>query len=238
MGLRADEDLPRPVTLDIAAGSNAVLSVRDGRVAGLDDVASTAQGSSEVGRLDAAVFVAVLLDDVVGAFFRALEALERRIDEIDDRTLRIGKDTTLLPALVGVRRDIAVLRRTLAPHRTVVSALARPDLGLRSAGAIDPWPALVDRVERAIDAVENARQLLIGSFDLLMTRAAQRTNDIVRILTVASVTLLPAGVIAGAFGMNFRSPIFDAEGLFLPVLIAIAGLCLAILATARWRGWL
>jgi Mg2+ and Co2+ transporter CorA len=71
-----------------------------------------------------------------------------------------------------------------------------------------------------------------------MTRTAQRTNDIVRVLTVVSVTLLPAGVLAGVFGMNFRSPIFEASDLLLPAIGFIVAVSAAILVVARWRGWL
>jgi Mg2+ and Co2+ transporter CorA len=236
-GLEPGGEPVRPITLDIAAVDDAVVSVRDGPVAGLDDVSVIVQGSSELGRLDAASFVAVLLDGVIGAYFEAVEVIERQIDAIDDRALQKEADDSLLSALLGIRRQIAILRRALAPHRTVVAALARPDLGLRTESTPDPWPALLERVERAIDAVENGRELLIGSFDLLMTRTAQRTNDIVRVLTVASVVLLPAVVIAGLLGMNFESPIFEADGLFLPVVLAVGGLCLTILLVARRLRW-
>jgi magnesium transporter len=71
-----------------------------------------------------------------------------------------------------------------------------------------------------------------------MTRTAQRTNDIVRILTVVSVTLLPASVLAGIFGMNFTSPIFDVQGMFVVAVAFVVLVCIAILALARWRHWL
>ena len=51
--------------------------------------------------------------------------------------------------------------------------------------------------------------MLIGTFDVHMTRTAQRTNDIVRVLTWTSVILLPAVVLAGIMGMNFKVPLFD-----------------------------
>ncbi len=144
----------------------------------------------------------------------------------------------VLERLLPIRRRISVLRRSLAPHRTVIATLARPDLGLRSTDDDDPWPALVERLERAIEAVEHARELLVGSFDIVMAQTGQRTNDIVRVLTVVSVTLLPAGVIAGIFGMNFHAQLFEIDGLFWPVVAAIAALCGSILVVAKVRGWL
>jgi Mg2+ and Co2+ transporter CorA len=43
---------------------------------------------------------------------------------------------------------------------------------------------------------------------------------------------------AGIFGMNFRSPIFDADGMLLPAIGFIAAVSVLILLIARWRKWL
>jgi Mg2+ and Co2+ transporter CorA len=223
--------------VDLLAHGNTVVTIRDEEVAGLGDFVELVEGRSELGALDAATFVAILIDGLLGAYFAATEAIERDIDELDDRALRSTPDQSFARELTSLRRRIARLRRALVPHRGVVAALARPELGITPGGP-DPWPGLLDRLERAIDAVENARQLLLGSFDLVMTRTAQRTNDIVRVLTVVSVTLLPASVIAGIFGMNFSSPIFEGNGLFLVAITGIAAVSAVILLIAHWRGWL
>lgn len=39
-----------------------------------------------------------------------------------------------------------------------------------------------------------------------MSRTAQQTNDVMKILTITSVLLLPTGVIAGFMGMNIKAP--------------------------------
>ncbi len=53
--------------------------------------------------------------------------------------------------------------------------------------------------------MKNGRELLLGSFDVYMTRTTQRTNEIVKTLTIVSIVLLPAGVIAGVMGMNLSA---------------------------------
>jgi Mg2+ and Co2+ transporter CorA len=236
-GLRLKDDRPsmEPARVDVLAKGNVVVTVTEGETAGLRDLVESLQGSSEVGALTASTFAAILIDGLIGAFFGATEDVERDIDRLDDRALRAPPGAAFVEELTALRRRIAILRRTLSPHRGVITALAQPDL--LTPAAEDPWPAVLDRLASAIDAVQNARELLLGSFDLAMTRTAQRTNDIVRVLTVVSVTLLPAGVIAGIFGMNFQSPFFEGTGL-LPAVGLIVVVSLAILLVSRWRGWL
>ena len=136
--------------------------------------------------------------------------------------------------MVDLRRRIALLRRALAPQRAIFAALSTlveddpSPLGM-------PHPSLLAHLERTIDAVERLREQLIGSFDILMTRTGQRTNDIVRILTVVSAVLLPAVVIAGVMGMNFQPAFFDEPALFFVVVALMIVLAVATLVLARRR---
>lgn len=80
--------------------------------------------------------------------------------------------------------------------------------------------------------------MLIGTFDVHMTRTAQRTNDTMKVLTLASVVLLPSVVVAGIMGMNFKVPIFDNSVLFFGVIGFMILMAVVTLVVARWRGWL
>ena len=88
-------------------------------------------------------------------------------------------------------------------------------------------------------AVEASREALLGSFDVFMTRTAQRTNEVMKVLTLATVLLLPGSLIAGLLGMNVVVPLGKDDPLsFWFVVIAIGVLALAIVAAARLRRWL
>jgi magnesium transporter len=72
-----------------------------------------------------------------------------------------------------------------------------------------------------------------------MSRTAQRTNDVMKILTVASVLLLPAGVIAGFMGMNIKPPYSnDNPAVFWVVVVGIALVAALTLFALRARKWL
>ena len=100
------------------------------------------------------------------------------------------------------------------------------------------WPGIVDRLERAIDAVENARELLVGSFDIYLGRSAQRSNDVMKVLTLVSAIALPAIVLAGVMGMNFKVPFFDNPNNYFLVVGSMIVFGLVIVGVARWRHWI
>ena len=230
-------DSPGPVSVDIVATHNAVVSIHDTELEELTLPVDMTPDETNLGAMDEAAFVAVLLDGVLSGYFRAVDDVEERIDEYDQRALRARRDDMLVAELVALRGKVAVIRRALNPQREVFYALERPGLVL---GNADPAAlALVaDRFRQAVEAVENARELLVGCFDILISRSGERTNDVMRTLTVISSILLPAVVIAGIMGMNFKVPIFDDPTNFYLVLTATAAVAVVILVLAKWRHWI
>ena len=229
----------RAVPLLLLAAPNLVLSIHRERIPGLEEPLEVFAADPRFGKLDAGTFVGLLLDGVVGGYFRAVEEVEQMIDELDTRALSEKDLEPLLDELVAVRRRIARLRRTIAPHRDVFAALTWPVAEPSDRADIgSPWPGLPDRLDRVLDATENAREQLVGTFDLVSTRTAEHGNDAMRILTVISAVLLPAVVIAGVMGMNFRVPLFDDPGNFLWVVALMALLAGSILGFARLRRWI
>ncbi len=236
----ADDE--RPVPMDLLAGPNWVITVHHEKADFLDPFREQLSGDRELGKIEAPSFLAALLDWQVGSYFKLVDDLERAVDELDERGLKGGDRedrTTLLNDLVRLRHRIGRIRRTIAPQREVFAGLARPGFEiLATSDSAAHFRALQARVERAIDAVENARELLIGSFDLHMTQTAQRTNDVMRVLTIVNVILLPAVVLAGVMGMNFKVGFFENANLFWVVIAAMVIIAAASLVVARWRRWL
>jgi Mg2+ and Co2+ transporter CorA len=101
-----------------------------------------------------------------------------------------------------------------------------------------PWPGLTERLDRAVDSIENLRDLLLGTFDIHMGRAAQDANDVMKRLTLLSGVLLPAVVLAGIMGMNFQMPWFQNGNNFWLVILAMVAFGVSLLVIARLRRWL
>ena len=234
----ADSDrTPHRREIDIVAGHDWVVTVHDGPIQALERLDATTEGETRLGALTAAGFMASIADEVLAGYFDLVEGIEREIDELDEHALRRRPKNDVLFHIVALRRRIGLIRRTLAPHRLAFSALARPDMELHEELG-RPWPGLTERLERAVEAVENLRDLLLGTFDIHMGRAAQDANDVMKVLTLLSAVLLPAIVLAGVMGMNFKLPFFDEANNFWAVVAAMVILAIGIVIAARWRRWI
>lgn len=223
--------------LDIVIGPNHVVTVHDGPISAIEAFRQETANEGLIGRLDAASFMAGLLDAVLAGYFHQIEAIERDIDALDELAVGSNAGDEFLQHVLVLRRRIARLRRSLAPNREALLPLERPDFDLREdLGPI--WPGMMQRLERALDGLENARELLVGSFDLYLGRASQRTNHVMKVLTLVSAIALPGIVLAGVMGMNFKLGFFDEAGNFFVVIAVMGILAGAILGVARWRDWI
>lgn len=231
-------DPPRLVhrEIELVAAPNVVVTIHEGQSAALERF-SRGLGETRLGKLTAGDLLSSLVDEVLDGYFLLAEQIEREIDRLDQHALNGRRGDDILASIVALRRRIGLVRRTLAPHRNALSTLALPQMEVvESVGR--PWPGLVDRVEAAMDAIEGLRDSLIGTFDIHMGRASQHANDVMRTLTLLSAVLLPAIVLAGIMGMNFKLEFFDTTGNFWLVIVAMGGLAIAIVVVARWRRWL
>jgi magnesium transporter len=224
------------VAVEVLAGENVVVTIHEGPVDAIDDTTEHLRDEPGLGVLDAAALLAALIDVVLALYLRHAEMVERRIDDLDELAIRGSAAGVYLGEVVALRRRVAGLRRSLAPHREVFGPLARPDFEIAALGR--PWPGLVDRLEATLRSVENVRDLLVGSVALQQSSTAQRVNDVMKRLTLLNAILLPSVVLAGVMGMNFKLGFFDDANHFWWVLGAMAALAAGTLLLARQRGWL
>jgi Mg2+ and Co2+ transporter CorA len=239
----AEPDYSNPAEtnwLDIIAGRNVVISQHRAPIGFLDDLDERIEGDATLGNLDSATFVASMLDSTVTSYFNVADAIDDVVDQFDERSLGDDDRRELLVDLVAVRRRIAMLRRVLTEHRQVFAWLAAADLAqIVGPDSAAGFQSVAARFEGAVAAVEASRDLLLGSFDVYMTRTAQRTNDIMKVLALVTVLLLPGALVAGLLGMNVDVPLAKDDPLsFWIVIGGVLLFIVALLVAARWRRWL
>ena len=231
------------IVIDCFLGSNWILTVHGADIAVLDDFRGVAEGKGEVGLLDAPSFLTRLSEWVITSYLRAFDEIEETLDEIDVEAIaHASKDLEeQLEVLGEARRRVGRLRRTLAPHREVFATLSHSEFdSLSSEASAERFLALTARVDAALASARDVRDGVASSFDVLIVGTEHRTSEIVKVLTLASILLLPGALLAGMAGMNVNisAHTFVYSPLFWVVVTAIILIAIATLTFARVRQWI
>ncbi|WP_235610425.1 magnesium transporter CorA family protein [Deinococcus aerius] len=225
--------------LNIVVGPGALMTVHAEDIPFLDEFTAQERNNDRLGQLTPEAFLAALLNWHLTSYLREVEALERHLDEVDEAILGRPERGDFLGDLARHRRRVSELRRLLTDHRDVYATLSRPDFkAIEDSAAADYYDALEERFERALASTEGLREAVLGSFDLYMTSLGQRTNDTMRVLTVATVLLGLWALVASLFGTNFQLPL-EKTGVrgFLAMLAALLLLSALVMWAARRRRW-
>ena len=237
-----DPDLEAAV-IDCFIGENWVVTSHLDEIAVVREFRASAEGQGELGILDAPSFLASLLEWVVMSYSRAFAEIEATLEDFDVSVMASPtRDTERqISVLIDARSRIGKLRRALAPHREIFTTLSHPELDLISTTRSgESFEKLTARTDEALNVAAEAKDSVVNSFDLLILRTEHRTNEIMKVLTLASILLLPGALIAGVMGMNvnFAAGTFAGSPLFWSVIAAIIAIALATLVVARTKRWI
>lgn len=176
-------------------------------------------------------------DSIVDSYFPAVDALDDELDALEDRVIKPARN--LLNDIFAVKRRLVDTRRLLVSTRDASMHLQR-DAGI----PMDPEHQmylrdLYDHISRLLDTVESQRDLLNNSLDIYLSSIANRTNEVVKVLTVLSTIALPALIITGAYGMNIKGlPFATSNHAVLVVLGITAVVTGGLLTLLRWLCWI
>lgn len=181
-----------------------------------------------------------LLDATVDGYFPILDGVADQIEQLEDLVLA-DPDESALERLFGLKRQLVMLRKVIAPQRDVMSLLGRRDLPFLDEQHLGLLLRDVhDHLLRIADMVDTYRDLLSSGIDLYMSAVSNRLNRVVNRLTVATVLIGVLAVITGFYGMNFDRtwPPFAASWGVPVTLVTMAGAVTGTLALVRKLGWI
>jgi magnesium transporter len=185
-----------------------------------------------------------LIDAVIDGYFPVLEECGERLEVLEDEILR-SPDRSLIRRVHETKRDLLLLRRAAWPLREAINALLRDSAPLIREETRPFLRDCYDHTVQIIDLIETYRELGSDLTDVYLSSLSQRTNDIMRWLTVTATIFIPLTFFAGIWGMNFRP---EASPWNMPelrwrygypaALLFMAAVAGAMLLYFRRKGWL
>ena len=179
----------------------------------------------------------VLIDMIVDHYFLVMDKLGDKIESLEEEIIKTP-NTRSLAKINQLRKELIVLKRSIAPVRELVNGFIKSDSSLINETTTKYFKDVYDHIIQANDLVENYRDMMTTMQDLYINQVNLKMNEVMKVMTIVTCLLAPATVIGGVFGMNFdRIPYLHNEyGFFIAV-----GLMLLIpvwmISVFKRRGW-
>lgn len=185
-----------------------------------------------------------LIDAATDSFFPLLEKYDDRLDELEEQVMVAG-DESHVSELYALRRDLQGVRRHILPLRDMLSRFGKGDLPLVQDATLPFLRDCYDHAHQILDIADSYREQATGLIEVSVSMAAQRMNEVMKMLTIMASIFIPLTFLAGIYGMNFdpaASPwnmpeLAWAFG-YPAVLGAMLAITVAMLLFFRRKGWI
>lgn len=179
-----------------------------------------------------------LMDAIVDNYFSVLESFGERLLLVEEE-VALHPHPRVLIQLNDLKKEIIYLRKAVWPLREVLSFLERGDSSLISDATRLYLRDVYDHTIQALDTVETYRDLLAGMLDLYLSSISNRTNEIMKFLTVIGTIFMPLTFIVGLYGMNFKHmPELEWQYGYYTVLVLMLLITLGMVVYFRHKRWL
>ena len=179
-----------------------------------------------------------LIDLLIDRYYPVVQELSEAMEELEEEVIEQPLEDSL-GKIHQVQRKLVVLRRIGAPQREALATLLRDHSPLVSEPVRVFLRDTHDHAAQIMEAVDSTREMGIGLVNLHLSNVSQRTNEVMKTLTLVASIFIPLSFLAGVYGMNFD----DIPGIHRPKSFAIfVAVIVAIASTMLWwfrrRGWL
>ena len=224
--------------VSIFLGKNFVLSFQERVDQSFDPVLARireGKGRSRTAGPDHLTYA--LIDAVVDGYFPVLEEFGEKLESLEEAIL--SEPGQFFERIHEMRHGLLSLRRASWPMRETMTILYREPIPLIDEEERVYLRDCYDHMVQIIDLLENYRDVASGLTEMYLSSISNRTNEIMKVLTIFTAVFIPLTLIAGVYGMNFKfMPELEWRwgypfALGLMVIFA-AGLLLFF----RARGWL
>ena len=155
-----------------------------------------------------------LLDRLMGESYTLILRIGAEVDLINYDIFN-KKAQRIIELISITRRNIILLNTTFKPQLRLFHQFESGGIkGFVKQDEFDMedyWGNILDKYQKMFDLVEDYGELIEGLSKTFDSLQANKTNEIMRVLTYFSTIMLPLTVVTGMYGMNVNLP-FQTEG--------------------------
>jgi magnesium transporter len=189
--------------LSIFLGKNYLVTVHSQQIRAIETAERLWRGWTDIAHRGPGLLSYLLIDSIVDDYMPLLDKLSDRIDELEDQIFGDFHPDTI-QQIFGIKKQLLLLRRAVAPLRDVFNTLLRREQPIFSRETAIYFQDVYDHLIRVADTIDTMRDMLGSTMDAYLSVSSNRMNMVMKRLTAISAILMSVTLVAGIYGMNFK----------------------------------
>ncbi len=179
-----------------------------------------------------------IIDRLVDYCLPILNKIGENIERTEDNVFSSRGMPRAIEDISMLRRDVIAFRRIIWPMRAVVGSMEPKVRRFTKTDLAVYFGDTVDHVDRIWDGLDEYKEIIEGLNDAHDSLANNRTNEVMRILTIAATIFFPLTLIASIWGMNIPLPFQHSNHSLLYIILIMAGVIGGMLYFFHRRRWI
>lgn len=179
-----------------------------------------------------------IVDSMVDHYRPEVDRLEERLEALE-REVFEDPGANPVKAILGLKRDVAALRRVALPERDAIGRLARKEFVEIPDALAYQFRDVYDHLVNLVDESVSFQDRVSGLLEAHLASQSNRLNQVMKVLTVISTLFMPLTVLTGMWGMNVMLPALPGgeHMQFWWLLLLMAITSAAMLWVLGRKGW-
>ncbi len=228
---------PETVEVDIFLGSHFLVTYHSQPLHCIQTLKNTLDKNPALLQKTPDFLLHFLLDSMVDSFLPVLDALEERMEAVEEEVLAKAPRKSL-DEILSLKRQLMKIRRFSVLQREVLRLLSSGEHTLIHPDLLMYYRDVYDHLVRISDLSESYRDILSSVLEGYLTTISNRLNEVMKVLTIIATIMMPLTLITGIYGMNFPAmPLQDSPAGFWIVMAGMGVLSILMLVIFRRAGW-
>lgn len=226
--------------VSIVLGKNYVLTFQEHYGDVLDPVRRRIRtGKGRPIRNEGPDYVAyAIFDTIIDGYYPVLEAIGNYLEQLEEAVID-NPTPQLLQRLNRTRAKLTNLRRAIWPQREAANRLVREEHPLIAANVQLFLRDTYDHCVQTSEVIEMYREMVAGLMNTYLSSVANRTNEVMKVLTIVATIFIPLTFIAGIYGMNFdHMPELHNRWAYPAIWVTMISVAIGMFAFFWRKGWI
>jgi len=228
--------------VNIFIGQDFIVTLHRGKISVLDSLWGELKDSRtrrhEYMQHGTGFFLYELMRHLFEGIFPLVDTVTKKLRRMEDELFMREDEVDILKDIMILKRNIITMRSILLPQRTLIATLEHKNKKFASDDLSLYFDDILDAIERQWSLLENAKEIIDALQDTHESWLSHKTNEVIRVLTLFSVTMLPLTFITGLYGMNVALPYAQYAHVFTGIVIAMLVLLTGMVWYFIRRKWL